>query len=150
MWISWLLFSLRGRIRRRDWWIGVLALNGLYLLGTAVLVGRAGGELLSDGPASPAETALSLLLIWPATAMGVKREHDRDRSGWMAMLMSGAAPGLFTLASAFAVPGWALIVLGLFALAGLVWSVLVLGILDGTAGDNRFGPSPKRLDPPQL
>lgn len=148
MWLSWLLFSLRGRIRRRDWWVGVLALNLLYIVGTAVLVGRAGGELPADEP-SAAETALSLLLVWPAVAMGVKREHDRDRSGWMAVLFSGLAPALFVVSQGVAgTPDWLLIATGLLALAGLAWSVFALGFRDGTPEHNRFGPSPKRFDPP--
>jgi uncharacterized membrane protein YhaH (DUF805 family) len=47
----------------------------------------------------------------------VRRLHDTDRSGW-----------------------WILI--ALIPIIGGIW-LLVLMILEGTAGENKFGPSPK-------
>ena len=79
---------------------GVLATVGLVLYGLAFLV--------------------SLALVLPTLAVGARRLHDTDRSGW-----------------------WLL--LGLVPLGGIV--VLVFHVLDGTPGPNRFGPSPKGVAP---
>ena len=57
-----------------------------------------------------------LAVFLPALAVTVRRLHDTDRSGW-----------------------WVLVVF-IPLIGGLV--LLVMMILGGTAGDNRFGPSP--------
>ena len=66
----------------------------------------------ADGYASNAPEAVEL-------ALGVKRLHDRDMSGW------------WTLISFVPFGGFILLV--------------ILGFLDGTQGPNRFGPSPKGI-----
>jgi uncharacterized membrane protein YhaH (DUF805 family) len=59
----------------------------------------------------------SLAVLVPSLAVTVRRLHDTDRSGWWLLI--------------FLVP-----VIGAIVL-------LVFAIVDGTPGDNRFGPSPK-------
>ncbi len=59
----------------------------------------------------------SLAVLIPSITVGVRRLHDTDRSGW-----------------------WLLI--GLLPLVGTV-VLLVFFLIDGTQGENRFGPSPK-------
>ena len=61
-----------------------------------------------------AEALTTLLLVWPCAAVSVKRWHDRDKSGW-----------------------WALVYL--IPLIGLLWTLVANGLLRGTAGANRFG-----------
>ena len=58
-----------------------------------------------------------LLLLWPLLAIYVKRFHDRDKSGW-----------------------WVLI--GLIPIIGFFWLLIELGMLEGTAGPNQYGPDP--------
>ena len=60
---------------------------------------------------------VALAAIYPAIALYAKRWHDRDKSGW-----------------------WTLIVL--VPIVGPIWILVELGILEGTRGDNRFGPDP--------
>jgi uncharacterized membrane protein YhaH (DUF805 family) len=75
-----ILFSLQGRLSRRQFWLwGVLALLGLAVLGHALL-GIAGVD------ADRADLLVNLLLVWPALAVSVKRWHDRDKSGWWVLL----------------------------------------------------------------
>ena len=62
---------------------------------------------------------ISLALFIPALAVGFRRLHDTDRSAW-----------------------WLLI--GLVPLAGVI-VLLVFFCLDGSKGENRFGPNPKEL-----
>ena len=57
-----------------------------------------------------------LFVIWPAMALGVKRCHDRDRSGWF-MLVS-----LIPIVS--------------------IWYLVEIGFLKGTDGPNRYGEDP--------
>jgi uncharacterized membrane protein YhaH (DUF805 family) len=76
----WLLFSFRGRISRRSWWLwGAAVMIGMAMYLTAVLriagVGKDTTDLL-----------VNLLLLWPALAISVKRWHDRDKPGWWALL----------------------------------------------------------------
>ena len=71
-----IFFSFEGRIARRTWWLyGVLALLGLGVLLTVLL--RVVG--LS---ARTTDIAVNLALLWPSLAIGIKRWHDRDKSGW--------------------------------------------------------------------
>jgi uncharacterized membrane protein YhaH (DUF805 family) len=124
-----LLFGFRGRVRRTQWWVGHgAAMLGLALIITVVAVTAAN---LSE-PGSPNAAAfignvlygLYALLLWISIALGVKRYHDLDRSGW-----------------------W--ILLGLVPLAN-VWMLLELGFFEGMDGPNRFGPSTISLGPDEL
>jgi uncharacterized membrane protein YhaH (DUF805 family) len=62
-----------------------------------------------------------LALLVPSIAVGVRRFHDQDKSGW------------FLLLALIPVVG------------GLI--VLVFMCLPGTSGPNRFGPDPLGTDP---
>ncbi len=70
-----LLFSIRGRISRKLYWIGILPL----------IIGYAIADIMTD---STHETIVGLgylviiALIWPSLAVQIKRWHDRDKSGW--------------------------------------------------------------------
>jgi uncharacterized membrane protein YhaH (DUF805 family) len=103
-----ILFSFTGRIPRRTYWLwGVLALLG-GAAGAFVLLRIAGvGE-------STAETAVRLLVVWPAVAVSVKRWHDRDKSGWCVLI-------------------------NLIPIVGALWTLVENGFLRGTPGPNRFG-----------
>jgi uncharacterized membrane protein YhaH (DUF805 family) len=99
------LFSFDGRISRRIYWLYFVLPLLLIFLGVAVAV-----PPLSFNHAF---LALFLLTIWPTLAIGAKRCHDRNRSGWYQLI--GLIP-----------------VIGPFVL------LIELGILQGTAGPNRF------------
>ena len=57
----------------------------------------------------------SLVFLWPLLAVQAKRWHDRDKSAW-----------------------WILI--NLLPIIGFFWSLIDNGFLQGTVGENRFGP----------
>ena len=73
------LFSIKGRIGRRDFWIWIV----IWVLTMSALFTLAGSNLLS------LQTAAFILvcLLWPTAAVVVKRLHDRGRSGLWALLM---------------------------------------------------------------
>jgi uncharacterized membrane protein YhaH (DUF805 family) len=103
-----ILFGLRGRVPRKVFWLyGVLG-PLLVSVMAEMLLGIVG---VSERRAELLTTAL---LVWPCTAVGVKRWHDRDKSGW-----------------------WVLV--WLIPLVGWIWTLIGNGALRGSVGANRFG-----------
>ncbi|MFB9237326.1 DUF805 domain-containing protein [Plantactinospora siamensis] len=106
-----------GRARRSEYW--------WFFLFTAVVGIIAGllddvfGTNFGSRPGSSGVISLivTLALLLPGLAVGVRRLHDTNRSGW-----------------------WILI--GLIPLVGGI-VLLVFFILDGTRGSNQYGPDPK-------
>ena len=75
-----ILFSFRGRVPRKVYWLyGVLG-PLLVSVMAEMLLGIVG---VSE---RKAELATSVLLIWPCAAVAVKRWHDRDKSGWWVLI----------------------------------------------------------------
>jgi uncharacterized membrane protein YhaH (DUF805 family) len=145
-----LLFRFEGRTRRSQFWIGWLILLG---------VGVVAGWIPFIG------WLISLALIWPNTAIAVKRLHDMGHTGWLvlipwvvsivgtigAMMMMGAAAFMNMAAlenedpaAILALVGPALGLFGLLLLVNLGF-LLWIGVTDSQPGDNRFGPNPKGL-----
>ena len=104
-----------GRARRKEYWMFVLLSFGLYIV-SAILDSVAGMSGTIGGVYGPIMTAVALGLLVPSIAVGVRRLHDTDRSGW-----------------------WLLLAFVPFV-GGLV--LLVFMILEGSRGSNRFGPDP--------
>jgi uncharacterized membrane protein YhaH (DUF805 family) len=103
-----IVFGLSGRVPRKVFWFyGVLLplALGAYL---HALAGIARLETLWF------EGVLNGVLLWSALAVSAKRWHDRDRSGWWALVQF------------IPVIGW-------------LWILVANGLLRGTPGRNRFG-----------
>ena len=76
-----LLFSFRGRINRAKYWLAVL----IYVIYLSVLWSIAFWQALEGG--AFVALALFALPIWVSGfAVGIKRLHDRDKSGWWVLL----------------------------------------------------------------
>ncbi|CAN7500926.1 DUF805 domain-containing protein [Caulobacter sp. LjRoot300] len=117
------LFSFKGRIRRRDYWL-LSILLGVLVVVAYIVAAVVGVDVASDSNASMIlQVVVTLALLWPSLALGAKRCHDRDQSAW-----------------------WLLI--EFIPIIGGFWALINLGILDGTQGRNRFGPSPKGIGGP--
>jgi uncharacterized membrane protein YhaH (DUF805 family) len=102
-----------GRARRKEYWM-------YTLIGVLVAIGLTFVDVvlhLRFGNTGLFSGLYSLAVLVPSIAVVVRRLHDTDRNGW-----------------------WALIALVPFV-GPIV--LLVFLVLDGTAGPNRFGPSPK-------
>jgi uncharacterized membrane protein YhaH (DUF805 family) len=112
---KWLYFSMRGRTSRRSYW--VLFSLPLFLLG--ILFGLF-TAILSISPRAIVISIflVSPVLIWAAIAVSVKRLHDFGRSGWWALLC--------------AVPYLDLV------------TTLVLGLIPGDVGVNKYGDGPNK------
>ena len=125
--LMWFLFSFKGRISRAKYWGYWLAYVGVSIV-VSLIFGLIEGSTES-GPAQPTMSGLAAAVVlifmlvyvvgmaWSNLAVGVKRWHDRNKSGW-----------------------WILI--SLVPLIGPIWTFVECGCLRGTDGDNRFGPDP--------
>lgn len=127
-------FSFRGRIGRRDFWIGIM----LWIVLLVVLLSLAGLQWISVQ-----STAFLLVFsLWPSAALLVKRLHDRNKSGsW---------GGLLVLAWLLAAGNWNMLSplwqWGIGRFIPLLITLMMLidcGSFLGTAGNNRFGPPAK-------
>ena len=118
-----LFFSFQGRISRMNWWVGLILLS--VILGVVGFIfGFVGAMISPPGPnGEPSGLILALtgliylVALWPSLAIGIKRFHDRNKSGW-----------------------WLLITL--IPIIGGLWYLIECGFLKGTDGANRFGDDP--------
>ncbi|MEZ5607553.1 MAG: DUF805 domain-containing protein [Burkholderiaceae bacterium] len=119
--MNWFLTVLKkyavftGRAQRAEYWYFVLIYTIIYfVLG---FVDRLfGATRLPEGPGLLAGIFVLATLL-PSLAVGARRLHDTNRSGW------------WLLISLVPLVGWIVL--------------LVFTVQDGTPGDNRFGPNPK-------
>jgi uncharacterized membrane protein YhaH (DUF805 family) len=89
---------------------------------------------------------LLVLGTWSGLAVGVKRLHDRDKSGWWILLFWLGPSILGGWQTATPDLGGGLI-LSLAAGAIAIWAFVELGCLRGTAGPNQYGPDPLGANP---
>jgi uncharacterized membrane protein YhaH (DUF805 family) len=133
------VFSFKGRLRRRDYWLLSLAL-GLVII--AVMAPLFLGLKL-DLQDKWVEL-LSLVFLWPSVALLVKRIHDRDKTGWMAA--NYWVPSVLSTGLSF-IPEFGLgglkVILDIITTVVGVWFLIEFGFMDGTQGRNAYGPSPK-------
>lgn len=125
-----LLFSPAGRINRAPFWKATILILVADLVAGAlcrILGGAIPSQATADGSYSVTGLAAmpfivivfgsSAFSIWAAICIGIKRYHDRDKSGlWLFIQF---------------VP-----------LIGSIWYFIETGFLAGTPGANRFGPDP--------
>jgi uncharacterized membrane protein YhaH (DUF805 family) len=104
-----------GRSRRMEYWMFAVGVIGASVAAGIVdrIIGMSG---LLFGVYGPFQLILALGTLVPSIACVVRRLHDQDKSGWLALL-------------------------GLIPLINLV--LLVFMFLEGTKGGNQYGPDPK-------
>ena len=100
-----------GRARRTEYWLFVL-----FSMVIAMLLAVVDFVLGSPGIIG---MLFALAILIPSIAVGVRRLHDTDRSGWW--LLIAFIPIIGTIA------------------------LLVFLLLDSNSGENRFGSSPKAV-----
>jgi len=123
-------FSWRGRIGRRDLWVWLT----LWLALMVVLFWLADRGFMSTQTAA----FCVVCLLWPTGAVVVKRLHDRNKTGYWALLL--------VVAWVLLARDWDMLpakwqwALGCFIpTLILVTMTLELGTFRGTPGENRFG-----------
>ena len=134
------LFGFHGRVRRLHLWLFVLVSwaigGGLFWQfghlgmhhGSEMMTSTSSMSLSSDHwrgmhfvTHNPFAGLFGLIWLWTHLAVFVKRWHDRDKSGWMILL----------------------ILIPIVNIIGFFWTLIECGFLDGTIGPNKFGPDPK-------
>jgi uncharacterized membrane protein YhaH (DUF805 family) len=128
-----LLFGFSGRINRAKYWLTVV----IYLV-TILLVAGVG---ISAGMATLfilVAVILYIPILISGIAVGIKRLHDRNKSGWW-LLVFYVLPGTL---SGLAETTGPYFVLELAGAALSIWGFVELGCLRGTSGPNQFGPDP--------
>lgn len=125
--------SFKGRIGRARYW----ALTSLCMLAftVAYFLMIVGIKYASDGPVVSAVTAIMSVVIFLATwgavsGVGVRRLHDRGKSGYWIILYYFVP---FILAIAAMDPNGQRDFLDIIALLVLIWAMIDLGILEGKA-----------------
>ncbi len=109
---AWLLFSFKGRISRKPFWIFNLF---IFLAGIVFAMFTEPAENINEITRS--QFLFMVWMLWPSMAIQAKRWHDRNKSAL-----------------------WLLI--NLIPFAGPLWSLIENGFIPGTPGPNRFGPDP--------
>ena len=149
----YLYTSFDGRINRKPFWLASLVMMAAAIVLSLVIVAPV--AVISPVLGALLSVLISLALLYPGVALGVKRLHDRGKSGkLMAVFL---APSLILqfgqllgvtgseqviggepvyLPNAL---GWLLIVV---SLGVAIWALVELGILKGTQGPNAYGPDP--------
>ncbi len=79
--IPYILFSFKGRVPRRTWWLYGVFGPVLFTAMAEMLLGIVGVAERS------AESLSTLILMWPCAAVSAKRWHDRDKSGWWVLIL---------------------------------------------------------------
>lgn len=128
-----LLFSFQGRINRAKYWAATVT----YISASIALVGL-GFFFRFDTIFLIAAAIVIVAMIVSGIAVGLKRLHDRDMSGWWLLvffLLPGVLDGIGRLLAA---P----LVFSLAEAAISLWALVVLGFLRGTPGPNQYGPDP--------
>ena len=104
-----------GRARRSEYWYFAL-FTFLVNIVTTVLDNILGTDYDGTTSGGLISTVVSLALLLPSLAVGVRRLHDTGRSGW-----------------------WILI--GLIPIIG--WILLIVWYCTDSKPDNQYGPNPK-------
>ncbi len=154
--MRWLPMPLRhyaeftGRSRRREF--GLFVMLGFAVLigstlGYAVLAERSPGTWLLEDNEGWLMLMIALAFLFgaavlvPSFALGVRRLHDIDRTGWWMLLPAGMLVLVLGPLGAGSVVD---LIFGALRLAVLLGLLVVL-CQRGTRGTNRFGPDPRAV-----
>jgi uncharacterized membrane protein YhaH (DUF805 family) len=128
-------FSFQGRASRREWWAAQLS---FFLLFPLVLVieglDKFGliPERVAEGEQTPnigfvvitLDIAIFIgfsMILWISVATTVRRLHDQDRTGWLA------------------IPAY---LINLIPVLGSIAVMFFLGVMRGDSSDNQYGKQP--------
>lgn len=122
--------DFQGRSRRAEYWWVVL-FNLIVVAILMILMLTLGGVNLDTGEIGPLGgifigllVLYALAIIIPSIALFVRRLHDINQTGWIYL---------------------GLVIAGLIPLLNLIAAVaqIVIALIPGTAGPNKYGPDPK-------
>ena len=142
--MEWALLPIKryaefsGRSRRKEYWMFVLLMVVLGFV-AGVIEGALGLTGMVGGLYGPLSLLIGLVLLVPGIAVGVRRLHDTNRSGWWLLI-----PGIPYLLTAVLFASGNLVLAGILSIVALIGAIilLVLFVLEGTKGPNKYGPDP--------
>ena len=140
-----LLFGFKGRINRAKFWLAALiyAVFFLAVVGITMSMSSSLDALFGAG------LIAYIPLIVSGIAVGIKRLHDRDKSGWW-LLLFYVGPlfinmvGVYVLGAEESTLSQILLYVS-FAIN--IWAIVELGFLRGTIGGNQYGGDPLAPQP---
>ena len=107
-----LFISPSGRINRAKFWIAMLVFTVLNLLSTGMVLAVSGNNTLVI-----INGIVTLLLAASGILVGIKRLHDRNKSGWWVLLYWVAPFVMLSIGFAGGLPEIAVNIVGFLALA---------------------------------
>jgi uncharacterized membrane protein YhaH (DUF805 family) len=142
--MSQLLFSFSGRLNRKPYWLTTLCLILIFLVLITVVFVVGGASILSGDLSGLGAMIIILVLLyipllWIGLALGAKRLHDRNKSGWWLVIFWLVPAVLQGIGEQIEGIG---IVLTLAGLGISIWGLVEIGFLRGTVGPNQYGPDP--------
>jgi len=142
------LFSPRGRVNRAKYWLYVLVSIAIMIVLVAVMSVVWAGRLYDPrgGAGFPVGAIIVVGIVYLALVIvgifvGIKRLHDRDKSGWW-LLVFYLLPTVLSFVSAILSRNGIGFLFALGSLAISIWALVELGCLRGTVGPNRYGQDP--------
>jgi uncharacterized membrane protein YhaH (DUF805 family) len=145
-----MLFSFTGRLNRARFWLAtiVLCMVSLILAPIPILFSALIATSSLFLSALVLVSFANLSVLFAGLAIAIKRLHDRDKSAWW-LLLFYLVPAILQTVAYYTTPGTGAVevrvILGLACIFVVVWYLVELGFLRGTAGPNRYGPDPLQI-----
>lgn len=140
-----IFITFSGRINRAKYWIAFLIYIAIY-----VVVGVLAYFVDQSTAVQTLNAIVTVVLMISSFGVGIKRLHDRNKSGWYVLLFIVAPTILF--AAGFVIgtmsTGSDFVATALWLIAFVIgiWGFIELGCLRGSIGQNKYGPDPLAPD----
>jgi uncharacterized membrane protein YhaH (DUF805 family) len=141
------LFSIEGRFRRSEYWIASIGIGVVRMVVLLIAGATMGVGMAEVSQSLPLRIGLDLVFLWPSAAVAIKRGHDRNRATLLTCVLlfiiyvTSEAATTLTAAGGGSVMAGGVAALLMFPVA--IYMFVDYGLIDGTKGPNRYGPSPK-------
>ena len=113
--------DFKSRARRKEYWMFALVnfIISFAIVGIDNALGLSFNYTENVSGSGVFNLLYNLLILIPSLAVAVRRLHDIGKSGWVLLI-------------------------GLIPLVGAIW-LLILLLRNSEAGENKYGPNPKKL-----
>jgi uncharacterized membrane protein YhaH (DUF805 family) len=135
--------DLTGRAPRAEYWWYILGII-IAAVVLSVIEGAVGLKGMVLGLYGPLTCLLMLATIVPSLAVGARRLHDTNRSGWWQLLAYAPYTLLLLIGPASGSALGALALAGMISIIAMICAVIVLifMVLPSKPGANKYGPNP--------